>query len=90
MAPPAHSPGLSLPAPMIFQGAAAAMSLRLDDAAFPADGERRRCRQKSTPALPAVCRVRRFSRWRHPSVGPLLQVRASPALLVLTPGPCSA
>ena len=53
MAPPAHPPGLSLPAPMIFQGAPAAMSLRLDDdAAIPADGGRMRCRKQSTPALP--------------------------------------
>jgi hypothetical protein len=38
---------------MIFQGAPAAMSLRIDDyAAIPADGGRmRRCKQ-STPALP--------------------------------------
>jgi hypothetical protein len=53
MAPPAHPPGLSLPAPMIFQGAPAAMSLRIDDyAAIPADGGRMRCRKKSTPTLP--------------------------------------
>jgi len=38
---------------MIFQGAPAAMSLRIDDyAAIPADGGRMRCRKKSTPALP--------------------------------------
>jgi hypothetical protein len=38
---------------MIFQGAPAAMSLRIDDyAAIPADGGRIRCRKKSTPAFP--------------------------------------
>jgi len=38
---------------MIFQGAPAALSLRIDDdAAIPADGGRRRRRKQSTPALP--------------------------------------
>jgi hypothetical protein len=76
---------------MIFQVAPAAMSLRIDDdAAIPADGGRMRCRNKSTPALPQACRLMSFSRWIHPSVGPLLQMRASPALPVLTAGQFSA
>jgi hypothetical protein len=38
---------------MIFQGALAAMSLRIDDyAAIPTDGGRMRCRKKSMPASP--------------------------------------
>jgi hypothetical protein len=38
---------------MIFQGAPAAISLRIDDdEAIPTDGGRMRCRKQSMPALP--------------------------------------
>jgi hypothetical protein len=39
---------------------------------------------------PVGFRLMSFTRWIHPSVGPLLQMRASPALPVLTAGQFSA